>query len=141
MDHAVTRDMRQRPKRFLLGSVLAFLALNAFGGGYYAMAGAEGVPVEWLAGSGFSTYFVPGLILFAVVGGSAALAAVAVFARHSSGPELARGAGWVLVAWLVVQVAIVGYVSWLQPVTALAAISILSLTHHRKLPLAPWRTS
>ena len=56
--------------RYTLGVLLAFGALNAFGGGYYGMQGAEGVPLEWLEGSPFKDYFLPGLILFAVVGGS-----------------------------------------------------------------------
>ena len=32
--------------RVVLGTLLAFLALNAFGGGIYGLMGAEGVPVE-----------------------------------------------------------------------------------------------
>lgn len=42
----------QRPAiRYPLGGLLAFGALNAFGGGYYGLAGAPGVPTEWLEGS------------------------------------------------------------------------------------------
>ena len=33
------------------------------------MAGAENVPVEWLQGSPFHSYFIPGLFLFLTVGG------------------------------------------------------------------------
>ena len=40
-----------------LGNLLLFLALNAFGGGYYGMAGAKDVPVEWLEGSPFNNFF------------------------------------------------------------------------------------
>lgn len=32
--------------RYTLGFLLALLALNAFGGGYYGMAGAQHVPVQ-----------------------------------------------------------------------------------------------
>ncbi|MEJ2009734.1 MAG: hypothetical protein P8Z30_16535 [Acidobacteriota bacterium] len=66
--------------RFALGSLLAFGALNAFAGGYYGLAGARGVPTEWLAGSPFRDYWIPSLILFIIVGGSFLVAAVAVFA-------------------------------------------------------------
>jgi len=65
--------------RYVLGGLLAFGALNAFGGGYYGLSGAEGVPTEWLEGSPFSDYTVPSVILL-VVGGSFLVAAVAVFA-------------------------------------------------------------
>lgn len=81
------------------------------------MAGAEDVPREWLEGSPFEDYFVPGLVLFAVVGGSLLGAAVAVFADL----RLARGAsfmaGGIVLAWLAVETAIIGYVSWMQPAT------------------------
>jgi hypothetical protein len=32
--------------RYLLGGLLGFGAVNAFGGGVYGLAGAEGVPLE-----------------------------------------------------------------------------------------------
>jgi hypothetical protein len=35
--------------------------------------------------------------------------------------------GVVLIAWIVVQVAIIGYVSWLQPASFLAGIAIAAL--------------
>ena len=57
-------------------------ALNAFAGGYYGLSGADGVPREWLAGSPFSDYVVPSLVLFVVVGGALALAALMVFRGH-----------------------------------------------------------
>ncbi len=49
--------------RYVLGSLLAFVAANAVGGGFYGVSGAEGVPIEWLRGSPFTTYLVPSLIL------------------------------------------------------------------------------
>ena len=52
--------------RLVLGGLLAFGALNAFGGGVYGLSGAEGVPLELLEGSPFKTYFVPSLILMAI---------------------------------------------------------------------------
>jgi hypothetical protein len=72
--------------RYSLGGLLAFGALNAFAGGYYGMSGAEDVPREWLEGSPFADYFIPGIVLFVVVGGSLLAAAIAVLA----GLRLAR---------------------------------------------------
>ncbi len=113
---------------YLLGFLLALLALNAFAGGYYAMAGAENVPVEWLKGSPFSNYFIPGLTLFVVVGGSALIAAMAVFTRLRIARSAAVTCGIITILWLTVQVTIIGFVSWMQPATAFAAIVILLLT-------------
>lgn len=113
--------------RIALGVLLAFVALNAFGGGYFGMSGAEGVPREWLDDSPFKDYFIPGLFLFVIVGGSFLSAAIAVFARSPKARLFAVGAAILVLAWLVVQVAIIGYVSWMQPATTIAAIIVLIL--------------
>ncbi len=114
--------------RYTLGTLLVFLALNAFGGGYYGISGAEGVPLELLEGSPFESYFIPSLILIFVVGGSALFASIAVFA----GSKFARTASFanaiIVFGWLSVQVVIIGYISWMQPTTALLALVILVLT-------------
>jgi hypothetical protein len=114
--------------RVLLVALLAFGALNAFAGGYYGLSGAEGVPREWLAGSPFTDYRVPSLILFLVVGGALALAAVMVFTRHRRARAAAFAAAAVVLVWIIVQVAIIGYVSWMQPATFAAGLGILLLT-------------
>jgi hypothetical protein len=113
--------------RVVLGTLLAFGALNAFAGGYYGMSGAEGVPREWLARSPFTDYFVPSLILFAIVGGTLAAASVMVFRRHPLARASALCAAAVLLGWIVVQVAIIGYVSWMQPATFATGFVILLL--------------
>lgn len=113
--------------RYMLGGLLAFAALNAFGGGYYALAGAEGVPAEWLKGSPFHSYFIPGIILFFVVGGSFLFAAIAVFARFRFARKAAIISVMIVFMWLAVQLSIIGYVSWMQPTTATVGLIILIL--------------
>ena len=113
--------------RYVLGILLTFVALNAFFGGYYGMAGAKGVPTEWLAGSPFHDYFIPSLILFVVVGGSFLIATIAVFARLRIARLAAFSAGVIVFGWLAIQIAIIGYVSWMQPATAIAGLFVLTL--------------
>jgi len=113
--------------RYVLGGLLAFGALNAFGGGYYGLSGAEGVPTEWLEGNPFSDYRVPSVILLVVVGGSFLVAAVAVFVRSRIARTSALTAGTVVLVWIGVQVAIIGYVSWMQPTTAIGGLLVLLL--------------
>jgi hypothetical protein len=122
--------------RYVLGAALAFVALNAFAGGIYGMLGARGVPRAWLQGSPFSSYFVPGLVLFVVVGGAFTVAALAVLGRRPVGLELAALAASILLVWLAVQVATIGLVSWLQPATGVAALGILVIVyqHERRFP-------
>lgn len=113
--------------RYLLGALLTFGAINAFAGGYYGLSGAKGVPLEWLAGSPFSDYFIPSLILFVVVGGVFSFAAIAVFMRSRLARVSAFVAGTVVLVWIGVQLAIIGYVSWMQPTTLVAGVFVLIL--------------
>ena len=113
--------------RYILGALLSFATLNAFAGGSFGLAGAKGVPKEWLHGSPFADYFVPSMILVVVVGGTLLLATVAVFARWRHDRRLAIVAASVLFGWLAVEVAIIGYVSWMQPATAIGGALILAL--------------
>jgi hypothetical protein len=118
-------------QRRLLGAVLAFLALNAVAGGFYGLSGAPGVPLEWLQGSPFSSYIIPSWILLMVVGGSLAIAAFAVLSDLRHGRLLSLAAGTILLFWIGAQVAIIGYVSWMQPATACAGLAILWLASTR----------
>jgi hypothetical protein len=113
--------------RYALGGLLVFGALNAFGGGYYGMAGAEDVPKEWLEGSPFDDYFIPGLVLFVVVGGSFLAAAIAVVVNLHVARVAALAAGAIVLGWLAVETATIGYVSWMQPATTIAGLLVLLL--------------
>lgn len=114
--------------RYSLGTLLLLVAINAFGGGYYGMSGADAVPLAWLKGSVFHSYFIPSLILFVCVGGTALMAGIAVFKHHKFATKAALIAGSITIGWITVQVAIIGYVSWLQPVIFIVAVIILILT-------------
>lgn len=114
--------------RYTLGSLLAFGALNAAGGGLYGLSGAKGIPVEWLNGSPFKNYFIPSLILLVVVGGSMLAAAIAAFAHARLARTAGLLAGVIVLIWIIVQVGIIGYVSWMQPATTIAGMAILILS-------------
>lgn len=113
--------------RYLLGGLLALVAINAFAGGYYGMSGAPGVPVDWLLGTPFRSYFAPSFILFVVVGGSSLVATLAVLARKGAARAAAVVAAVVILVWIGVQVSLIGFVSWLQPLVAAMGVMILRL--------------
>ena len=123
--------------RLLIG-IHTLVALNAVGGGIYGLTGAPGVPVAWLRGTPFESYLVPSLILLGVVGGSQALACFSLSTRSSRARRLSLAAGAVLLGWIGIQLALIGYVSWLQPAVALAALATLALAS--KLPARPRAT-
>lgn len=112
----------------ILGGILFFVAINAFGGGYYGIAGAKGIPLEWLKGSPFTSYFLPALFLFAVVGGLCLYSAIAVFKQWKSALTCAFMSGILLLSWILVQIYVIGYVSWMQPAIFITGLTILALT-------------
>jgi hypothetical protein len=108
-------------------TVQLLVMLNAFGGGFYGMMGAPNVPLSWLDGSPFRSYFVPGLFLFAVIGGGMAVATVAWLLKGRVAPWVSLGMGVLVMAWIVVQLAIIGSVSPLQPISFVAGAAIAAL--------------
>ena len=55
------------------------------------------------------------------------MAAIVVFAGARIARVAALTAGIVVLGWLAAQVAIIGYVSWMQPATAIAGVLVLVL--------------
>ena len=96
-------------------SLEVFLSLGALGGGAALMLGPRGeiipLPLSALSGSPFETYFVPGLILFCVLGLCPLVAARLTWLRHPLAPVAALGVGVTLLVWMAVEIIIVGYSS------------------------------
>lgn len=101
--------------RFAKGTLAleVFLSVGAIAGGIALMVGPRGeiIPLSpaLLRGSPFDTYFVPGLILFAVLGLGPLVAARMVWLRHPLAPIAAVGVGVALLIWLAVEIGIIGY--------------------------------
>jgi membrane protease YdiL (CAAX protease family) len=109
---------RQSPLGRLAASAIGLetlLGIGAIGGGLALMAGPKGeilpLPVSALSGSPFSDYFVPGAILFTIIGLAPLGAAVLAWRRHRIAPLLAFAVGVALLVWLVCEIALVGYSS------------------------------
>lgn len=108
---------RWRPGLGRLGATAValelLLALGAIGGGAALMLGPRGeilpLPVAALDGSPFSTYFVPGLILLTVLGIGPVVVAILAVRRDRFAPILTMLVGLALLAWLAVQIAIIGF--------------------------------
>ncbi|MCC2032515.1 hypothetical protein [Microbacterium allomyrinae] len=94
-----TRIALQSVGWFSLVSALAGMAGLTGGGGM-------GLPLEWLDGSVFTSYFWPGTILGVVVGGAQALALAAQYARLDVAWGLHAAAGLVMMIWIFIEIAI-----------------------------------
>jgi amino acid transporter len=96
------------------------------------MSGAKGIPLELLEGSMFPNYFIPSLILFMIVGGFSLLSTIMILKGNKNARRITILTGVIILIWIVFQLNIIGYESWLQPFIAIAGISILLLSG--KLP-------
>ena len=121
-------NQQTSPNYKLLAIISGFVGVSAIGGGIYGMLGAKGTPLELLEGSIFSNYFIPSLILFLVVGGSSVLTMIMTLKGKKNARRMAILTGVIILIWIVFQMNIIGYVSWLQPFIAIAGFLILLLS-------------
>lgn len=95
-----------RALRVTLLVVAWFNLVSAFAGMIgLTVGGGMGVPLEWLEGTLFASYFWPGIILGVVVGGMQALAVVAQYRRYALVWGLQAAAGLVMMIWIFVELA------------------------------------
>lgn len=74
-----------------------------------------GFSPQLLEGTPFPNYLLPGVFLFAVNGVASLVGGVLSLARHRYAGAVGVALLTLLIAWIVVQVALIGLVHWLQP--------------------------
>jgi len=88
--------------------VLAVLgALTAFAGGVGILTGAITFPLEFLQGTPFIDYTIPGLALAIIVGGSFLFAAATILTGSEVGVLASALAGLFMIGFEVVEIAVV----------------------------------
>ncbi|MBI1184839.1 hypothetical protein GC194_11230 [bacterium] len=112
-----------------LASILAFVSLGAISGGYSLVndpSGAGmGLSVTALDTRFLHDYKIPGLILTYYFGFSGMFIFSFAFKRFKTFTQGILLYGASLVVWILAQVAIIGFASWLQPL--FLAIGLLML--------------
>lgn len=107
MDDLTTRSPRSRSLRVALASIGWFNLVSALVGMVgLTLGGGMGIPLEWIEGTVFSSYFWPGIILGVIVGGSQALAILAQHRGYALAWGLHAAAGIVMMIWIFVEIAI-----------------------------------
>jgi hypothetical protein len=114
-------------RRRLLFGVELLIAVNALYGGVGLIVNGLGMPAGWLAGTPFTSWTMPGVLLLVVVGAPMTLAAVAELRRSPAAYRLSITAGVLLVGWIAGQVVVLRHYFFLQPVLGVAALLVLAL--------------
>ncbi|MEX1172476.1 MAG: hypothetical protein WEG56_07675 [Chloroflexota bacterium] len=114
--------MRHLASRGLLFVLAAFLAVTAIAGAVFVV---PGLPLGWLEGGPFPDYTIPAFAL-GLVGVLAVLTLLALIVRPEVAGIIAVVAGFAMVAFEIVEIAVVGFalaeygaaepVAWLQVV-------------------------
>jgi hypothetical protein len=123
----MTDTSHRAPEDVALIALNGAAGLAALAGARYGLGGAPGVPTEWLEGSPFADYRVPGLILGGVYAPATLAAAWAVSRRRRRAPEVALAAGAIQVGWIAAQLRIIGYRHPLQPIMFCVGLADLML--------------
>lgn len=97
-----------RSLRVCLAVVAWFNLLSALAGmAGLTLGGGLGFPIEWLDGTGFSSYLEPGIILGVVVGGMQAVALIAQYGHFVLAWGMHAAAGTAMLIWIFVELAVI----------------------------------
>ncbi len=108
-----------------LDGLLWLNAVAAINGGLGLMAGSIDLPKEYLENTGFTSFYFPGVILFAVVGGSALIAALARAKKLQNANLVALLSGVIMMAWIIGEVVSIKHTNILQAIFFLSGLMIV----------------
>ena len=118
------------PERIALAALALFVGLGGMFGGVQMLRDPVhpmGLSPQMIAGSPYDSYTQPGLLLLLLLGFIPALVAVGLLVRSRGAVAGAGVLGGGLVAWIVVQWALLADRLWLQPVILVIGAVTLSL--------------
>lgn len=97
--------------RWVVVAVALAMGVSAVGGGFALLndAAGFGVQEEWLSGSPFPDYRVPGLFLTVALGGGMTATALLALMRSPFGAYAALAMGALLVVWRAVETLVIGF--------------------------------
>jgi hypothetical protein len=126
--------VNSRIERTAIEAVAIFIAISATAGGVGLILGGLAFPLEWLAGTPFGSYVMPGAILALIVGGSALAATVLMLQKNPFAVPVALLAGAIQVGWIIGELLLVGtrgdVMAWLQAIYFVAGLIVAVLAAH-----------
>lgn len=102
-----------KSRKMLIGLLLLH-AVTAMAGGILLITGNINLPADTLAHSAFPDLYFPGVILMAIVGGSALIAALAMWKRVIGAELAVIVASVVMLMWLTGEIASIRHINFLQ---------------------------
>lgn len=103
--------------RRIVIALAGFVAVTALFGGFELITGIPTQqPAEWLDGTPFESYLIPGVLLAAVVGGSAVAAVGMVLRRSPAWPSWTVASGAVLTGWITAEAVLLNQPSAPTPI-------------------------
>lgn len=117
----------------LLGIHL-FNGITAVAGGIGLMGGGVTMQPEWMTHTQFTSGYVPGVVLFAIVGGSALLAALGLHKRVEGAHLASLLAGLAMVLWIVGEIASIRAFHVLQVLYLVTGAAAVLLTPRTQAP-------
>jgi len=126
-----------RARRLLIG-LHAVLGVAAVAAGVALARDPSGklltFEVEWLDGSPFADYRIPGLFLAVVIGSANVVSTVLLWRRDPLGPLTSLGTGVLLLVWIAIQTAIIGFRDWTQGmwIAVFSLVTTLALREVRR---------
>lgn len=120
--------------RISLLILISFITLTAVPGGllmmYESNGSALGLSTSLLARTPFDDFFIPGLLLALIVGGSSLVSLFLVMNQSTSAYRIAMASGVILVIWVLGEFILVPYYHWLQGLYLAAGI-LIALTSYQ----------
>ncbi|MBN1298321.1 MAG: hypothetical protein JW997_01390 [Actinobacteria bacterium] len=125
----------------LLAVLLLFTGvISVVSGAVMIATDGMGMPLEWLAGTAFASYLVPGLILAIVIAGVTILAGILLLKNKKGAHEAAAASGFGLLIWLFTEMYVLEKMGshflhaiiFTEALVILIAVMILIKTHKVK---------
>jgi hypothetical protein len=119
-------------KSFLFLSI-SFVALTSTLSGIVMMSVPDGVilnlPLSLLKDTPFKTYFLPGLLLTVIVGGTNFMAVYYNLIVHPKRYNWAMAAGLVLCIWMLGQISLFNAIFWIDVIMILIGLMIFLIAY------------
>lgn len=119
-------------KRKIVIGLLYFSAIASILGGIGLMQGKMGLPLSWLEPTSFTSYYFPGVILMAIVGGSALIAAVSQHKKLVGANLASVLAGTVMMFWVVGEIASIREINFMQFIFFAIGLIVVVITPRDK---------